>query len=158
MSADAWITLAVTLITIVLLALDRFPPPLVMGGAVTALLVAGVIDEKGALAGFANEAPVTVAALYILAGAAEITGALDGLTSRALGSKGAGDESTRASRRQLSRIAYPSMTRFRVHREHPAGGHAGAPGDRRGAAHRQSPVPLSHAAPVTPSSSAGASL
>jgi di/tricarboxylate transporter len=110
MSVDAWITLAVTVITIVLLALDRFPPPLVMGGAVTALLVAGVIDEKGALAGFANEAPVTVAALYILAGAAEITGALDGLTSRALGSKGATDETTRASRRQLSRIAYPSMT------------------------------------------------
>ena len=109
MSVDAWLTLTITVGTIVLLALDRFPPPLVMGGAVTALLVAGVIDEKGALAGFANEAPVTVAALYILAGAAEVTGALDGLTSRALGSRPP-DDSSGAQRRQLARIAYPSMS------------------------------------------------
>ncbi|MGH2728159.1 MAG: SLC13 family permease, partial [Actinomycetota bacterium] len=108
MSLDAWMTLVVTVVTIVLLALDRFPPALVMGGAVTALLVAGVIDEDGALAGFANDAPVTVAALYILAGAAEITGALDGLTSRALGSTAGGDPGEK-HRRQLARIAYPSM-------------------------------------------------
>ena len=109
MSLDAWITLAVTVATIVLLALDRFPPVLVMGGAVTALLVSGVIDENGALSGFANEAPVTVAALYILAGAAEVTGALDGLTSRALGSAPSADDSPKSYRRQLGRIAYPSM-------------------------------------------------
>lgn len=109
MSLDAWITLVVTVGTIVLLALDRFPPALVMGGAVTALLVAGVIDEKGALAGFANDAPVTVAALYILAGAAEVTGALDGLTTRALGSSSSADDTPGKQRRQLARIAYPSM-------------------------------------------------
>lgn len=108
MTLDAWITLVVTVVTIALLAMDRFPPALVMGGAVTALLVANVIDEDGALAGFANDAPVTVAALYILAGAAEITGALDGLTSRALGSTPGGDPAER-HRRQLARIAYPSM-------------------------------------------------
>ena len=51
-SGDAWLTLVVTLGTIVLLALDRYPPALVMGGAVTALLVSGVINEDGALAGF----------------------------------------------------------------------------------------------------------
>ncbi|MGH2786103.1 MAG: SLC13 family permease [Actinomycetota bacterium] len=110
MSADAWLTLIVTVGTIVLLALDRFPPALVMGGAVTALLVSGVINEKGALAGFANEAPVTVAALYILAGAAEITGALDGLTTRALGSDSGADESDRGYKRRLARILFPSMS------------------------------------------------
>jgi di/tricarboxylate transporter len=109
MSLDAWITLVATVATIVLLALDRFPPVLVMGGAVTALLVTGVIDENGALSGFANEAPITVAALYILAGAAEVTGALDGLTSRALGSTPAADDTSTGYRRQLARIAYPSM-------------------------------------------------
>lgn len=108
MSADAWITLAVSIITIGLLATDRFPPALVMGGAVTFLLVVGVIDEDGALLGFSNDAPVTVAALYILAGAAEVTGALDGLTARALGTRST-DEEQGAPRRQLARIALPSM-------------------------------------------------
>ena len=108
-SSDAWLTLVLTVGTIVLLALDRYPPALVMGGAVTALLVTGVIDEDGALAGFSNEAPITVAALYILAGAAEITGALDGLTTRALGSDPGTDPSTRRYRRGLARILYPSM-------------------------------------------------
>lgn len=109
MSADAWITLVVTAATIALLALDRYPPPLVMGTAVTTLLVAGVIDEKGALLGFANEAPVTVAALYILAGAAEITGALDGVTARALGNKPGAADTPTIERANVARIAYPSM-------------------------------------------------
>jgi di/tricarboxylate transporter len=109
MSAEAWVTLGVTVGTIVLLAMDRFPPALVMGGSVTVLLVAGILDEKGALAGFANEAPVTVAALYILAGAAEITGALDGLTTKALGSDPMSEGQEGASRGRLARILYPSM-------------------------------------------------
>lgn len=108
MSADAWVTLAVTLLTIALLAADRFPPALVMGGSVTILLLAGVIDEEGALGGFANDAPITVAALYILAGAAEITGALDAITGRVLGN-GGGDETQGAHRRQLARVLFPSM-------------------------------------------------
>jgi di/tricarboxylate transporter len=110
MTSDAWITLAVTAVTIAALAADRFPPAIVMGAAVTVLLVAGVIDEKGALAGFSNDAPATVAALYILAGATEITGALDGLTTKALGNRAAADEtSRRRERRQLARICFPSM-------------------------------------------------
>ena len=110
MTVDAWLTLAVTVVTIALLAMERFPPPLVMGAAVTVLLVFGVIDEKGALSGFSNDAPATVAALYILAGATEITGALDGLTSRALGRRPVSDERDRlAHLRQLARISFPSM-------------------------------------------------
>jgi di/tricarboxylate transporter len=110
MSSDAWITLAVTVVTIAALAADRFPPAIVMGAAVTVLLVAGVIDEKGALAGFSNDAPATVAALYILAGAAELTGALDGLTTKALGNTPADATSPRKERRQLARICFPSMS------------------------------------------------
>lgn len=110
MSSDAWITLVVTVVTIALLAIERFPPALVMGAAVTVLLVAGVIDEKDALSGFSNDAPATVAALYILAGATEITGALDGLTSRALGNRRASDDTGAArQRRQLARMCFPSM-------------------------------------------------
>ena len=103
---DAWITLFVAVATLVLLATDRFSPALVMAGAVTVLLVVGVIDQEGALAGFSNEAPITVAALYVLAGAVKITGALEHITERVLGSGGSDD---RDSRRTLARILYPSM-------------------------------------------------
>ncbi len=109
MSADAWLTLCVSVLTIVLLATDRYPAALVMGGAVTALLVLGVIDDKGALLGFSNDAPITVAALYILAGAAEATGALEEQTQRVLGSSKAPEEGGTARRQQLVRILYPSM-------------------------------------------------
>jgi di/tricarboxylate transporter len=108
MSADAWITLAVAIATLVLLASDRFSPALIMGGAVTFLLVAGVIDQEGALIGFANEAPITVAALYILAGAVRITGALEQVTDRVLGGP-ARDDANRDSWVTLSRILFPSM-------------------------------------------------
>lgn len=81
MSWEAWFTLAIVVITIVLLALERLPPWSVMLGAVIILLVAGVVDVPQAFGGFANPAPITVAALYVLAGAAEATGALDALGS-----------------------------------------------------------------------------
>lgn len=85
MTIDAWITLAVVGATVSLLILDRFNSTLVMGGAVLALYALGVIDQDQLLAGVANESLVIVAALYVLAGAADITGAFDGLTSRLLG-------------------------------------------------------------------------
>lgn len=86
----------------VLLAAERYPPSLVMGGAVTILLVGGVIDETAALKGFGNEAPITVAALYILAGATEVTGALDAITARVLGGGGSG-----RGRAALARLLFP---------------------------------------------------
>jgi di/tricarboxylate transporter len=108
MNLDAWITLIVAVATLVLLASDRFSPALVMAGSVTALLVVGVIDQEGALVGFSNDAPITVAALYILAGAVKITGALEQITERVLG--GNGQEGQGESRRTLARILYPSMS------------------------------------------------
>ena len=107
MTLDAWITLIVSVATLVLLATDRFSPALVMGGAVTTLLVSGVIDQDGALVGFANDAPITVAALYVLAGAVRITGALEDVTERVLGANRKGDQ--KDSRRTLARILFPSM-------------------------------------------------
>ncbi|MGI8792293.1 MAG: SLC13 family permease [Acidimicrobiales bacterium] len=85
MSFDAALTLVVLAVTIGLLVTDRLSPPVVMLSGVVTLLVSGVIDEQQAFSGFGNSAPITVAALYVLAGAAESTGALEGLTRRALG-------------------------------------------------------------------------
>jgi di/tricarboxylate transporter len=105
MSSDAWITLTVAIATLVLLASNRFPPALVMAGAVTILLVTGVIDQEGALLGFSNDAPITVAALYVLAGAVKVTGALERVTERVMGGGGG----RRDSRLTLARILFPSM-------------------------------------------------
>lgn len=107
MTVDAWITLVVAVATLLLLATDRFSPALVMAGSVTTLLVVGVIDQDGALVGFANDAPITVAALYVLAGAVKITGALEDVTERILGNKASGVQQD--SRRTLARILFPSM-------------------------------------------------
>jgi di/tricarboxylate transporter len=85
MNADAWITLVVLVGAIVVMAVDRFPTVLVMGAAVAVLLLADVIDEATALSGFASSAPLTIAALYVVAGAAAVTGALGGLIDRVLG-------------------------------------------------------------------------
>ena len=57
------------------------PALTVLGGSV-ALLVLGVIDAKQAFSGFSNSAPLTVAALYVLAAAAGRTRVLEGLIQR----------------------------------------------------------------------------
>lgn len=103
MGADAWITLAVIAGLVVVFVTERVPPAVAMGAAVVTLYLLGVVDASQAFSGFSNIAPLTVAALYVLAGAADITGALSGLTRRALGS-GGGSE-----RRNLARFLFPVM-------------------------------------------------
>ncbi|GJF08837.1 SLC13 family permease [Mycolicibacterium cyprinidarum] len=96
-------TLVVVVVTIGLLIRDRFNPTLVMGGAVLAVFVLGVIDQDQLLAGAANESLAIVAALYVLAGAADITGAFEGATSRLLGRTEQGRR-----RGELMRVCGPS--------------------------------------------------
>ena len=85
MSSDSWITVAVLVVTGVVLVRDRFPAVIVLGGAVVALLFAGVIDQGIALSGFSSGAPATIAALYVVAGAVTLTGALNVVVDRLLG-------------------------------------------------------------------------
>ncbi|MFL6140207.1 MAG: SLC13 family permease [Frankiaceae bacterium] len=108
MSWEAWFTLAVVLVTLALLATERFSAPITMIGAVTVLLVSGVIDTKAALAGFSNEAPVTIAALYVVTGAARATGALDLIAHAVLGRDGPAPTQRRARRKELVRLLVPS--------------------------------------------------
>jgi di/tricarboxylate transporter len=84
MTTDAWITLAVLVATFGVLAFDRLPAAAAMAAAVGVLLLAGVIDQSEALSGLSSTAPVTIAALYVLAGAATVTGALSPLIDRVL--------------------------------------------------------------------------
>lgn len=88
MNADAWITLAVVGGVLGLLIHGRVSAAFaILGGTIT-LLVLGVITEEQAFAGFSNSAPITVAALYVVAAAVERTGSLTPMFQRLLGSRG----------------------------------------------------------------------
>jgi di/tricarboxylate transporter len=88
MSLDAWITAAVVIAMLVSLALNLLPPAATVLSATVFLLVTGVIDETQAFSGFSNSAPLSVAALYVLAYAADKTGLLGPLVNRMLGNEG----------------------------------------------------------------------
>ena len=104
MSADAWITLAVVVATIYVLAREHVSPPLALLGSVTLLLVIGVVDADQAFAGFSNAAPLTVAALYVVAAAVEKTRALEVVAWRLLPGPGGGERSS------LARVLLPTAT------------------------------------------------
>ena len=101
MSWEAWVTLAVLAGVIVVLARDFFPPSATVVGAVVVLLLAGVIDADEAFSGFSNPAPITVAALYVLARAVEKTGAIQPIIRYTVG-RG------RGSRGKLARLLFPT--------------------------------------------------
>ena len=80
MAWQAWLTLGVLVALVAVLATERASPPVAVIGAVAVLVATRVIGTTAALSGFANEAPLTIAALYVVAGAVEATGALEGFT------------------------------------------------------------------------------
>ncbi len=84
MTLDAAITLGVLVATAVVLIIDRFPPLVVLGASVVALLFGGVIDTDIALSGLSSPAPATIGALYVVAGAATVTGTFASLVDRLL--------------------------------------------------------------------------
>jgi di/tricarboxylate transporter len=98
---EAWLTLVTVVSMVAVMATDLLAPAATVFGAVVLLLVAGVIGPEQALSGFANPAPFTVAALFVLARAVEKTGALQPILAATL-EEGAG------SRRSLVRLLLPS--------------------------------------------------
>ena len=109
MTTDAWITLAVLVVTFGALAFDRLPTAAAMGGAVGVLLLLDVVDQGQALSGLAASAPVTIAALYVLAGAATVTGALSPVIDSVLaGRRGRTDDPGEHGTARLGRLAVVS--------------------------------------------------
>jgi di/tricarboxylate transporter len=84
-SGDAWLTVVVLAVAFGLLAWDRFVPSAIILTATVTLLLTDVITTPQALTGFSNPAPITVAALYVLARAAQKTGLLSSVAARLLG-------------------------------------------------------------------------
>ena len=84
MSGEAWLTAAVILVAVFLLVRELVPPVIAMLGAAIVLLLAGVTSSQEAFSGFSNEAPLTIAALYVLAGAASKAGLMQPLVTGTL--------------------------------------------------------------------------
>ncbi|MFQ5689736.1 MAG: SLC13 family permease [Gemmatimonadota bacterium] len=88
MTLQAMFTLLVVALTVVALARESLSPDILLLGALTTLLVAGVLDPETALAGFANPALVTIGALFVVAAGLRATGVLDEAAERLLGGTG----------------------------------------------------------------------
>ena len=99
MSFQGWFTLLVAVATIVVMARELLPPALAALGAVVVLLLSGVITSEQALAGFSNEAPIIVGALFILARAVDVSGILEPVVGRLF--KGA------SGRPLMARLLFP---------------------------------------------------
>lgn len=97
----AWVTIVVVLCMVILLVRDSVAPAMAVFGATVVLLVLDVIDVPSAFAGFANPAPMTVAALFVVARAVEKTGALQPLINATLGNGG-------SHRQSLGRLLLPT--------------------------------------------------
>ena len=97
---EAWLTLAVIGAAVVVLTRDMIAPAVAFTAAVVVLLVAGVVTPAEAFQGFSNPAPITVAALYVLARAVERSGALQTIVGATLGAG-------RSVRTALTRLTLP---------------------------------------------------
>lgn len=80
-----YLTVAVLIGILVLLALDVAGPDMVFVGALIVLLFGGIISPEEALAGFSNEGMITVGLLFIVSRAVENTGIFQILADRFLG-------------------------------------------------------------------------
>jgi di/tricarboxylate transporter len=98
---EAWFTLAVVALTVIALVREVTAPAAIVFGATVVLLVAGVVEPAEAFSGFSNPAPITVAALYVVAAGIERTGLLNRLIDVVMGG-GSGERAT------LARLLAPS--------------------------------------------------
>ncbi len=82
---EAWLVAGLILGMLGALATGRFGADIVMMGVLVALLLAGVLDAKEAVSGFANPGVITVAMLYVVAAGLKETGGLSMLATPFLG-------------------------------------------------------------------------
>ncbi len=100
MELEAWATAAAVAAMVVALARGWLSPAAAVVATTAGLFAAGVIGASDALAGLADPAPVAIAGLYVVAGAAARSGLLESLTSRLLVDTG--------PRRAVARVAVPA--------------------------------------------------
>jgi di/tricarboxylate transporter len=102
-SWQEWLTIAVILGMVIILVRDVAAPSVAVLGATVVLFVTGVINGWQALSGFSNPAPITIAALFVLARAVGKTGALQPMVWGVLGKR-------QSKRSTLGRLLLPTTT------------------------------------------------
>ncbi len=85
MAWEAWFTLLVVLLSFGLLAFKGHAPDVILLGALTTLLVSGVLTPEEALAGLSNEGMVTVGVLYVVVSGLRETGSIAWIAQHLLG-------------------------------------------------------------------------
>ncbi len=83
---EFWLTLGILGLMVVGLLQERLTPDTLVFGALLLLMLSGVLEPEEALGGFASPTVFTVLGLFIVAGALQHTGALEGVSRRLLGS------------------------------------------------------------------------
>ncbi len=82
---QGWLTIVVVVAVFACLLWERLSPAWLLLAAVMVLLLGGVLDVSQALSGFTNSAVLTVAVLFVVAGALRSTGAIRWVASWVLG-------------------------------------------------------------------------
>jgi di/tricarboxylate transporter len=85
MSLEAWIALGVVVATLCALVATRIAPDIVFVGALTLLMLTGVLTPEAALAGLGNPGLATVGVLYVVVSGLVDTGGIHALGVRLLG-------------------------------------------------------------------------
>lgn len=85
MGMEAWLTLAVIAASLSILIATRIAPDFVLVGALSVLIIAGVLSPTEALAGLGNPGLVTVGVLFVVAAGLVNTGLVHTLGSYLLG-------------------------------------------------------------------------
>jgi di/tricarboxylate transporter len=79
-----WIVSAILVAVLILLITEKLPVDLIAIGIMAALMVSGILGPREAVAGFANPAVVTVAAMFIISRGMIRTGALGFIAQRVI--------------------------------------------------------------------------
>ncbi len=79
-NAEAWFTLAVLVLMLVMFVRESYPTEVVALAGASLFLISGILPADDMLSVFSNPAPWTIAAMFIISGALVRTGALNSMT------------------------------------------------------------------------------
>jgi len=85
MTWQAWASILLMFASVVTMARGLAGPDMALTGAMTCLLLLGILTPGQAAEGFGNEGMLTVAVLFVVAAGIESTGAMDWVVRRVLG-------------------------------------------------------------------------
>src|SRR5918999_575030 len=100
MEPQAWITLGVIVVLVVVMAGEVVRPSLAMFGAPMLLFLLGIITAEDAFSGFSNEAPFVIAALLVVARAVDAAGIMQPLVDALFSRVG-------SARALMARLLFP---------------------------------------------------